>query len=140
MGMNIWQGPFPRENTLDDGFHSTSPVKNYPPNSYGVYSMVGNVWEWTADAWATKDPKDEQWALKGGSFLDSLNGEFNHKATVVTRMGNTADSGSQNTGFRCAAGKGGGGKKRPPSQEKMHEIIEKDGVEGLQKWLADQGQ
>merc|ERR1712187_162107 len=95
---------------------------------------------WTADVFPTKDPKDEQWVLKGGSFLDSLNGDFNHKATVVTRMGNTADSGSQNTGFRCAAGKGGGGKKRPPSQEAMHKVIEEKGVEGLQEWLAQQGQ
>lgn len=138
--MNIWQGAFPKENDRDDGHHSIAPVKAFPANSYGLYSTVGNTWEWVSDAWATKDPKDEQWTLKGASFLDSIDGSFNHKASVVSRMGNTADSGSYNTGFRCADGKGGGGKKRPPSQEKMAEIMEKDGVEGLTKWLAGQGQ
>merc|ERR1719343_1815717 len=100
--------------------------------------MVGNVWEWTADkAPAEQGSKEEMWTLKGGSFVDSIDGAFNHKATVVTRMGNTADSGSYNTGFRCAAGIGGGGRKAPPDQAKLQEIVAEGGVEALQQYLGD---
>ena len=46
---NYWQGPFPHGNTLEDGWLRTSPVRSFPQNGYGLYDMIGNVWEWTAD-------------------------------------------------------------------------------------------
>ena len=46
---NTWQGEFPRENLSLDGYERTSPVKEFPPNGYGVHDMIGNVWEWTTD-------------------------------------------------------------------------------------------
>ena len=49
MMANYWQGEFPHRNDLTDGYLSTSPVGHYPPNGFGLYDMVGNVWEWTAD-------------------------------------------------------------------------------------------
>jgi formylglycine-generating enzyme len=46
---NIWQGVFPHSNTQDDGFVFTAPVDSFRPNGFGLYNMVGNVWEWTTD-------------------------------------------------------------------------------------------
>jgi formylglycine-generating enzyme required for sulfatase activity len=46
---NTWQGEFPWQNRVEDGYEGTSPVDAFPPNGYGLYDLIGNVWEWTAD-------------------------------------------------------------------------------------------
>ncbi len=55
---NSWQGEFPWQNLLQDGYEGTSPVGSFPPNGYGLYDMAGNVWEWTCD-WFVRRHADE---------------------------------------------------------------------------------
>ena len=55
---NTWQGDFPRQNLGKDGFERTSPVTSFPPNGYGIYDMIGNVWEWTTDWYSPKHQPD----------------------------------------------------------------------------------
>ena len=95
--LNAWEGEFPSENTERDGHVGQGPVDAYAPNAFGMYNMVGNVWEWCDGGTAEKRP------MRGGSFVDTVDGTYNHAIRVSTRMDQTADSGSLNTGFRCAS-------------------------------------
>ncbi|PAA81542.1 hypothetical protein BOX15_Mlig031291g1 [Macrostomum lignano] len=108
--MNIWQGEFPRLNTADDGYVGTAPVDAYgPQNSFGLYNMVGNVWEWTASRWDRNGAPDElpqrpaasdEMTKKGGSFM--CHKSYCYRYRCAARSQNTADTSSANIGFRCA--------------------------------------
>ncbi|NWZ74102.1 SUMF2 enzyme, partial [Acrocephalus arundinaceus] len=104
---NLWQGDFPQGDTAEDGYHGVSPVTAFPAqNSYGLYDLLGNTWEWTASEFlapgrASRAQKMQ--VLRGASWIDTADGSANHRARVTTRMGNTPDSASDNLSFRCAA-------------------------------------
>ncbi|XP_012944158.1 inactive C-alpha-formylglycine-generating enzyme 2 [Aplysia californica] len=104
---NLWQGTWPNENRRVDGFSMTSPVDAFrPQNLIGFYDIIGNVWEWTSTAYKDRmvehDFHTKKAVLKGGSYVDSVNGKINYPVRNGQRMGQKQDYTAANTGFRCA--------------------------------------
>jgi formylglycine-generating enzyme required for sulfatase activity len=128
---NTWQGKFPHENSALDGFERTSPVRSFPPNGYGLYDMIGNVWEWTSDFYAPRHsapamrvccvppssrkstPADSlepdvpgngipRRLIKGGSHLCSPS--YCRRYRPAARQAQAVDSPTSHIGFRCVAG------------------------------------
>lgn len=107
---NVWQGEFPRRNNAADGWMTTAPVKTYEPNGFGLYQMVGNVWEWCADWFSPstyrnsphRDPRGpatgQARVTRGGSYL--CHHSYCSRYRVAARSSNTPDSSTGNTGFR----------------------------------------
>jgi len=125
---NTWQGEFPHFNSKADGFARTSPVGIFPANGYGLFDMIGNVWEWTADFWSTSHPADAAKAccvplnprgakeaesydpampairiprkvLKGGSHLCAPN--YCARYRPAARHAEPIDTSTSHVGFRC---------------------------------------
>lgn len=102
--MNVWQGSFPTRNTAADGHVSTAPVQSYEPNPWGLWNMVGNVWQWTADDFGLRFPgaaRTGRRVLKGGSYL--CHGSYCNRYRPSGRIGSPPDATAGNVGFRCAA-------------------------------------
>ena len=110
--MNVWQGRFPRVNTVADGYYGTCPVDAFPPNAYGLYNMTGNTWEWCTDWFRPSyHPRDRHTnprgpqagthkAVRGGSYLSHAS--YCRRYRVSARSGQTPDTSSGDIGFRCA--------------------------------------
>lgn len=93
---NVWQGTFPADNTVADGYYGPAPVDVFPPNGFGLYNMVGNAWEWCAD-WFAEDLR----VIRGGSYLCHPSYCWRYRNSA--RSGSTPDSTTGHMGFRCAA-------------------------------------
>jgi formylglycine-generating enzyme len=103
-------------------------VESFPPNGYGLHDMIGNVWEWTADFWSTRHPRDAAKAccvpqnprggseegsidpalpairiarkvVKGGSHLCTPN--YCRRYRPAARHAQPIDSSMSHVGFRC---------------------------------------
>jgi formylglycine-generating enzyme required for sulfatase activity len=110
---NAWQGRFPWENLAVDGYEGTSPIDAFPPNGYGVYDMIGNVWEWTASLLGRSDAENKKSCcvpsaahshfarrvVKGGSHLCAPNYCLRYRPAA--RQGETVDTSTCHIGFRC---------------------------------------
>jgi formylglycine-generating enzyme required for sulfatase activity len=105
---NIWQGRFPMHNTVADGWRHTAPAQSFAPNGYGLYNMVGNVWEWTAEPFRVKSLKKSVAQrkdamrgfklLKGGSYL--CHRSYCYRYRIAARTGNSPDTATPHQGFR----------------------------------------
>jgi formylglycine-generating enzyme required for sulfatase activity len=130
---NTWQGAFPHENLGRAGDARTSPAMAFPPNGYGLYDMIGNVWEWTKDWWSTQHEADAEKpcciphdprggreqnsydpclpkikiprkVLKGGSHLCAPN--YCRRYRPAARHAEAVDTSTSHVGFRCVIRKG----------------------------------
>ena len=120
---NSWQGIFPVYNTEKDGYGGTAPVGCFPPNAYGLYDMIGNVWEWTTDWYvaghrreAALNPSGPSMlelrvaagqapsrVIKGGSYLCASNYCSRYRATA--RQPQEVDLSAGHLGFRTVLNK-----------------------------------
>ncbi|MCA0998311.1 formylglycine-generating enzyme family protein [Alloyangia pacifica] len=110
MPCNIWQGRFPNHNTAADGHVGTSPVGYFPANGAGLFDMVGNTWEWTAEPFRIRSQRraararnvyamaENERLMKGGSFLCHIS--YCYRYRIAARSGVAADSGASHTGLR----------------------------------------
>ena len=115
---NTWQGVFPVYNSQDDGYFGAAPVGCFKSNGYGLYDMIGNVWEWTSDWYqpgharepatnpAGPDLTSVQFepgrassrVIKGGSHLCAFN--YCARYRPAARQPQEADLGAAHIGFR----------------------------------------
>jgi formylglycine-generating enzyme len=111
---NFWHGEFPY--LPETGYGQTTPVGSFPPNSYGLFDMAGNVWEWTTDFYgATRDSQSccaadsydpdqpgtpvPRRVIKGGSFLCA--DSYCLRYRPAARRPQAVDTGMSHIGFRC---------------------------------------
>jgi formylglycine-generating enzyme required for sulfatase activity len=72
---NIWNGASHMKDTREDGFLYTAPVKSFPPNAWGLYDVIGNVFEYCSGLPIGARQGDEKRFIagRGGSWWCSKN-------------------------------------------------------------------
>jgi formylglycine-generating enzyme len=111
---NTWQGRFPWENLKVGGYEGTSPVDAFTANGYGLYDMIGNVWEWTTSSFTPPRAENVKKSccvpsepgghiarrvVKGGSHLCAPNYCLRYRPAA--RQGEAVDTSACHIGFRC---------------------------------------
>jgi formylglycine-generating enzyme len=92
---NHYQGVFPQRDLGTDGFTGTAPAGCFKPNNFGLYDMIGNVWEWTR---GEPDETSTTAVIKGGSFLCAQNYCARYRPSA--RQFQERDLGTNHVGFR----------------------------------------
>jgi formylglycine-generating enzyme required for sulfatase activity len=107
---NTWQGVFPVADSGDDGFVGLAPVGCFKANAFGLFDMIGNVWEWTDDRYepapnqsrGVEDMPERSavpgHVIKGGSFLCAANYCMRYRAGA--RQNQEDDLAVSHLGFR----------------------------------------
>jgi formylglycine-generating enzyme required for sulfatase activity len=97
---NTWQGSFPIQNTQADGYAKRAPVGCFPANDFGLYDMIGNVWEWT-DSKVSQNGNEVVYTIKGGSFLCAPN--YCRRYRAAARQAQEAGLPTSHIGFRTVS-------------------------------------
>lgn len=92
---NFYQGVFPVKNLNEDGYEGRAPVGCFEANGYGLYDLIGNVWEWTRDPAAAGRQEN---VIKGGSFLCAAN--YCARYRPAARQFQERGLGTDHIGFR----------------------------------------
>jgi sulfatase modifying factor 1 len=96
---NFWQGNFPFNNTVEDGFLTSSPVGFFGLNKIGLGDVGGNVWQWCSDE---NPAKPSEWFQRGGSYL--CDPKVCHGFKIGGISSSTQETSLMHVGFRCVRG------------------------------------